>query len=140
VRDRLFSVDEANALIPRLEAIMAELQRHRLTLRDAVRTLMQETTHAAEDFTVAKLLELRPELRAVVEDMERLLGEIDTCGVQMKGLDLGLIDFPAEIDGENVLLCWQYGEKEVGHYHSVDAGFAGRRPLEGRMARPRYLQ
>jgi hypothetical protein len=140
VKERLFTVDEANALIPTLEIIMGKLQRHGLTLREEVGALARETGHLPENLTVPEVVELRPQLHPLVEEMEQLLGEIDAYGLQMKGLDLGLVDFPAEINGEFVLLCWQYGEKEVGYYHSVEAGFAGRQPLDARTTRPKYLQ
>jgi hypothetical protein len=55
--------------------------------------------------------------------------EIGTHGAQVKDLDSGLIDFPALRRGETVLLCWQLGEDEIAWWHSVDDGFAGRRPL-----------
>ena len=54
-------------------------------------------------------------------------------------MQLGLIDFPAELDGEIVYLCWQFGEPEVAFWHRIEDGFAGRRPLPG-PPRPRYLQ
>ena len=139
MKDRLFTLDEANALIPKLENIMQQLQRHGLALRAEVGALAKETGDLPEAITVPHVLELRPQLHAVVEDMERLLGEIDACGLEMKGLDLGLIDFPAEINGEFVLLCWQFGEKEVGYYHSVEGGFAGRKPLDAKRSRPQVL-
>jgi hypothetical protein len=50
-------------------------------------------------------------------------------GVVVKDLETGLLDFPTERDGEVVFLCWRYGEPSVAHWHSLDAGFAGRQPL-----------
>jgi hypothetical protein len=70
--------------------------------------------------------------------METLVNEIEATGGQLKGLDLGLVDFPGEIDGERVLLCWQYGEPQVAFYHAPEAGFAGRQPLP--HSRRRVLQ
>jgi hypothetical protein len=68
-----------------------------------------------------------------VEDVERKLAavvdEINEHGAQVKDLDEGLIDFPALRRGETVLLCWRLGEDEIGYWHSVEDGFAGRRPL-----------
>ncbi len=140
MKDRLFTIEEANALIPRLEIIMGKLQQHGLAFRDGLKDLAHHTGQAAEELTTVQILELRPQLHPVVEAMEALLDELDSCGVHLKGLDLGLIDFPAEIDGEIVLLCWQYGEKELGYYHSLEGGFAGRKPLGPKGERPRYLQ
>jgi hypothetical protein len=61
--------------------------------------------------------------------MARLVDEIASHGAQVKDLDTGLIDFPALRHGETVLLCWQLGEDEIAWWHSVEDGFAGRRPL-----------
>ena len=138
MKERLFTVQEANALIPRLELIMSRLQRHGLHLREQVSELARQTGQTPEELTTAQLLELRPELHPVVEELDRLLTEIESFGGELKGLDLGLVDFPSEIDGKRVLLCWQYGEKEIAYYHARNAGFAGRKPIAD--ARPRYLQ
>ena len=138
--ERLFTVHEANALIPKLELIMGKLQRHGATLSAHIDESHGATGQPPETLSTAQLLELRPELAPVIEELETLLGEIDACGGQMKGLDLGLVDFPTEIDGEVVLLCWQYGEKEIAYYHSLEAGFAGRKPLNGPTTPARYLQ
>ncbi|GIW39556.1 MAG: hypothetical protein KatS3mg076_0133 [Candidatus Binatia bacterium] len=133
--DRLFTVEEVNALVPRLEVLVEKLQRHGLAVQRAVRSWLEE--HGSEDWTeaIARLVRERPDVRHAVDQMDAALGEIESLGGEFKGLDLGLVDFPAEIDGEIVFLCWQYGEKEVGFYHAVDAGFAGRKPLGSVTAR-----
>lgn len=137
---RLFTVEEANALIPRLELIMGKLQRHALVLREQVGELARLTGQEPETLTTAQIIELRPQLSMVVEELEALLSEIEACGGELKGIDLGLVDFPAEREGEIVLLCWQYGEKEIDYYHSFEAGFGGRKPLDPGQERPKPLQ
>jgi hypothetical protein len=139
VSQRLFTVHEANALIPKLELIMGQLQRHGATLSAQIAEVANATGQPPQTLTAAQLIELRPALAPVIDALETLFGEIDACGGEFKGLDLGLVDFPAEIDGEIVLLCWQYGEKEIAYYHSRAAGFAGRKPLSDHRSR-RYLQ
>jgi len=64
------------------------------------------------------------------------MAAIEESGVQLKDLEIGLVDFAAEHDGRTVLLCWQYGEPEVAFWHGVDEGFAGRKPLAGVRTRP----
>ena len=140
MQQRLFTVDEANALIPKLEIIMGRLQRQGLNFRQEVEELVHQTKGAEDELSTAQIIELRPHLQPLVEEIEVLLEQLDSLGVEMKGLDLGLIDFPAEIEGEVVLLCWQFGEKEVGYYHTLEAGFAGRKPLHPNAERPRILQ
>jgi hypothetical protein len=126
---QLFTLEEANALIPRLELIMERMQRRGIELRQAIEAMAREGQEPIANIEVSQLLERRPELRALVEDLERYIADIEACGGQFKGLELGLVDFPSEIDGQVGLLCWQYGEKEITHWHSLDSGFSGRQPL-----------
>lgn len=122
---RRFTIDEANALIPRLEMLMERLQRTVLLVRSAVQEGESETTVR----TTGDVLRVRPELAPYVAEIEGTVAEIEKLGCQFKGIDLGLVDFPADVDGRTVLLCWQYGEKSIGFWHSTDEGFAGRRAL-----------
>lgn len=126
---RLFTLEEANALIPRLELIMERMQKRGIELRQAIETMARETDEPMANIEVGQLLERRPELRALVEELERCIAEIEEVGGQFKGLELGLVDFPSEIEGQIGLLCWQYGEKEITHWHSLEGGFDGRQPL-----------
>ena len=138
--EQLFTVEEANALIPKLELIMAKLQRHSLVLRQEVSDVAHTLGEHPDRLTTAQILEARPQLRSVVEELQTLLAEIEACGGQLKGLDLGLVDFPTELEGEVVLLCWQYGEKEIAYYHTLDDGFTGRKPLDPDRQRSEQLQ
>ena len=63
------------------------------------------------------------------------LAEIDSIGVQVKDIDIGLLDFPCEVEGEIVLLCWKMGEKSITHWHGTSEGFAGRKLIDERIAR-----
>ena len=79
----------------------------------------------------------RPEVRELRETVESSHAELNEImarftaqGVQVKDMDRGLIDFPAEVDGQDALLCWHVGEPRIAFWHSPDDGFAGRRPLE----------
>ena len=124
---RRFTIEEANALIPRLEMLMADAQRAALALRSA----MQESDDApaADARTTKDVLRVRPDLADEVHRLEWAVAEIEALGCQFKGLDLGLVDFPAQVDGTTVLLCWQYGEKQIAFWHRSDEGFANRRAL-----------
>jgi len=125
----LFTLEQANALIPRLELIMERMQRRGIELRQAIEVMAREGDAPIANVEVSELLEQYPELRALVEDLQQCIGEIEACGGHFKGLELGLVDFPSEIEGQVGLLCWQYGEKEITHWHPLDGGFAGRQPL-----------
>lgn len=122
---RRFTIDEANTLIPRLEMLMERLQRTVLVVRSAVHEADAEPAVR----TTVDVLRVRPELAPYVAEIESTVAEIERLGGHFKGIDLGLVDFPGEVDGRLVLLCWQYGEKSIGFWHAMDDGFAGRRPL-----------
>ena len=81
--------------------------------------------------SVERLLAARPALRRTVEALDAAIEEIQAIGVELKDVELGLVDFPAEREGELVYLCWQFGEDRVRFWHRRSEGFAGRRPLPG---------
>jgi hypothetical protein len=132
---RHFTIDEANALIPRLEMLMADAQRAAVTLRAAMQDTPVGEEGVPDTRTTKDVLRVRPDLADDVHRLEWAVAEIEALGCQFKGLDLGLVDFPALIDGTTVLLCWQYGEKQIAFWHRADEGFAKRRPL-GAAERP----
>ena len=139
--DHVFKVEEAEALIPRLELLVEELQRRARELREGVNALASESGKSVADLSMPEVLRMRPELHRVVEDINRSVQRIEDIGGVFKDLELGLVDFPTEIGGEPAYFCWQYGEKTIGFWHRVDDGFAGRRPLEFRATSSRrYLQ
>ncbi len=130
---RRFTIEEANALIPRLEMLMADAQRAALTLRSAMHEADESAD--AEARTTKDVLRLRPDLADDVHRLEAAVADIEALGCQFKGLDLGLVDFPTQVEGTTVLLCWQYGEKQIAFWHHTTEGFANRRPL-GAAERP----
>ena len=139
--DKLFSLDDANALIPQLELVMEKMQRLGMKVREEIATLARERGQPGlPDLSTRQLLRLRPSLQPLFEEMAEAVQEIEKHGCHFKGLDLGLVDFPAELGGEIVELCWQYGEKEIAFYHRRTEGFAGRRPLNPQQPKPRYYQ
>lgn len=136
---KLFSVDEANALVPRLALLIERLQRGARRLDDEVRAEAATSGSDAADLTTEELLRRRPAARTVVEELDATVHEIQECGAELKDIRLGLVDFSAERGGEQVYLCWQYGEPEVAFWHRLDSGFGGREPLPG-VDRNRVLQ
>jgi hypothetical protein len=139
VARRLFQVEEANALVPLLQRLIERLQRAALRLDEERRNLAREEGIDVAALEPERLLRRRRAARAAVEELETVVEEIEATGVQLKDVQLGLVDFPSEREGEVVLLCWQFGEPEVAFWHRVDEGFAGRRALPGAEG-PRYLQ
>jgi hypothetical protein len=131
---RIFTREEANAQVPHLRALLERLQCCALTL--AREREAWAARHGGADVAPDVLLRERSAARVAADELQGLIAAIAARGVQLKDLELGLVDFPAERDGRPVLLCWQYGEPEVAFWHEMDEGFAGRRPIDGVRARP----
>ena len=137
--DKLFRLEEANAFVPRLESLVARLQRGALQLQEEMTRLASETGAAVADLTAEELVRRRPAARALIEELDGIVREIEASGAHLKDVKLGLVDFPTERDGEIIYLCWQSGEPEVAFWHRTEDGFAGRQPLPGTTRTP-YLQ
>jgi hypothetical protein len=122
---KLFTVEEANALLPKLQELLDDLALHRDALRE-------------------KAPHLEPILRAATTDgggrvgseygveaykLYLAIGRIQELGVLLKDLDMGLLDFPHEREGRVVFLCWHPPEERIEYWHEIEAGYAGRQPL-----------
>jgi hypothetical protein len=124
---KLFTIQEANALLPSVRTIVARIQQaHRQLSR--YRDDARKAAEAAEQGGGG--IEGGVAYATVLTAMASAMTELDALGVQLKDFERGLIDFPSLRDGKVVLLCWQMGEgDELEWWHDVDAGFAGRTPL-----------
>jgi len=137
---RYFTVDEANALVPRLESAFGRILRVRAQLRAAgaeLERLGEPTDHDAlhrSDGT-PEAVAARGRALAMLEMLTEELSALHEIGVQVKDLDSGLCDFVARREGRDVLLCWRLGEKEIAWWHELTNGFAGRKPLDGGFER-----
>ncbi len=124
---KIFTIEEANALLPTVRNILARIQRARKRIfayghdaKKAAEGAEQGGGGLLEGLQYAKLL----------MDLTFQTGELEELGVQLKDFNRGLVDFPSLRDGRVVLLCWQIGEgDELEWWHDVEAGFAGRTPL-----------
>jgi hypothetical protein len=122
---RLFTPAEANQTLPLVRRIVSDI----LAAGQATKAL-----HLQFGPAVAT----SPEFQRRLAEMEELVRELEAIGCSFRdwNFELGLVDFPAVIDGEEVLLCWRSDEPSVGHYHGVNAGYAGRRPLPAPLQSP----
>ena len=84
---------------------------------------------------ILKLARRKAEREKAVQRIKDSLAEIDAMGVQVKDLDIGLLDFPCEVEGQTVLLCWKLGENGITHWHGISEGFAGRKPIDERISK-----
>lgn len=130
---RYFTISEANALVPVLQAQLEQLQRLQRIAQEKfeeMERLKQVGKNPSGTYILAFDLKLAQEVfdRAVTEANE-FIRQVNEAGCEIRNIELGLVDFPAIIDGEDALLCWQSGEPEVLFYHARHAGFQGRKPL-----------
>ena len=128
--DKLFSEEEANELIPRLEILMRQLQMQATSLRARIDEL-SVTDPSILHSAMSEIVGRYPELRSFATNMAEAAAQIESFGCILKDIDLGLIDFPYDTGDEVVFLCWQFGESRVVAWHSVDTGFSDRQPLPG---------
>ena len=130
----LFTRETAQALLDaelRAEAErMVEVRARERDLEGRWRRLVIAIGSNGGNFEKPEVRKLRAELKQAAEDLAAVLSVFAGHGVQVKDPDTGLIDFPAEIDGEPALLCWRVGEGRIEFWHTLDGGFAGRRPIE----------
>jgi hypothetical protein len=122
---RLFTLAEANALLPRLTALLDQLRAARDAIRAARADLLPVLEAAVGNGGSRKAGELLPHFRRLEEALLTMQG----LGLELRDIDAGLVDFPCQRDGRVVYLCWRYGEDAIRFWHDLDAGFAGRRPL-----------
>jgi hypothetical protein len=132
---RLFSVDEANRMLPLVRRIVEDIVRTYRSLTERFQHMerLWPDNKAALDTAHREELEaVRAELEREEEALSGFVQELTDLGVELKGADDGLVDFPSMRDGRIVYLCWKVGESEIAWWHELDAGFRGRQPLARR--------
>jgi hypothetical protein len=128
-----FTLSEANALLPLLKRELEKLQDIKRQFRRKYEQLQKlkasnrngGTTEAGDPYFT-----LECEMDFLQMEGNTLLKSFELKHVQLKDIDRGLVDFPALLDGQEVLLCWRQGEERIAHYHGSEDGFAGRRKLK----------
>lgn len=122
---KYFTVEEANALLPKLKPLMKQL----LNRRARASRLAQQQGHLLGDYRSnvgsADLSTLTQDFVAI----DRLIAHIQAYGVIIKDVNGGLLDFLSERNGRDVYLCWKYGEDKIEFYHELHTGFAGRQQV-----------
>ena len=125
IHERHFTRDEADALLPRVEPLLRKLRDARDRLTDAeAHELLANAAPANGGGEAGR------QVGDAFLEVRDLLAEIQELGIVIRDIDRGLIDFPAIRDDEEVYLCWQLDEPEVGFWHDLESGFGGRQPLD----------
>ena len=115
---KFFTVETANQTLPLVKRIVDDI----IAAGQALRSLSLELGNKAED---------SPEMNRLMDQMDELFEELEALGCHYKdwNFSVGLVDFPAVVDGKEALLCWRSDEESVKYYHGVEEGFAGRKPV-----------
>jgi len=136
---KFFTIDEANATLPLVRAITAdlvELSRHVIERRERLNLLTAGREARSDDPYSQELAQVKQEIEQDIDRLQEYVGELRQIGVEPKNPAEGILDFPSKLEGRVVFLCWKFGEPEVLHWHEVDAGFAGRQPIFAQVASP----
>jgi hypothetical protein len=134
---KTFTLDEAESLLPVLESLL----RTSIEGKKVIESLEEEYDNfksrvfllGGMHVDIKNAARKRATYDKTVQQVKDAVAEIHSIGVQVKDLDIGLLDFPCEVEGEIVLLCWKYGEKGISFYHGLEDGFAGRKPIDDRI-------
>lgn len=137
--ERTFTLDEAHELLPVLESLL----RHAIGGKKQIEEIDKEFKEIAHRvflsggmlLPLVRLARRKAEREKTAQQVKDAVSEINSTGVQVKDLDIGLLDFPCVVDGHTVLLCWRLGEKSITHWHGVEEGFGGRKPIDDRIPR-----
>lgn len=137
--DTTFTLDEAHALLPVLESLLRQAMAGKEKVAEFEREFQE--VQARVFLTGGALLDVhalslrKAEQEKAIQHVKDAVTEIHATGVQIKDLDIGLLDFPCVVDGETILLCWKMGEKCITHWHGLEEGFKGRKPIDDRIAK-----
>ena len=137
--DRTFTLDEAHALLPVLESLLKTA----IDGKNAAERIEQEFKAVSSRVflnggtlvDVVQLAARKREKERLVQKIKDALAEIEATGVLVKDLEIGLLDFPCQVEDQTILLCWKLGEKTIAHWHGTDEGYRFRKPIDEKITR-----
>lgn len=132
--ERTFTLQEAQVLLPVLETLLKTAIAGKKLIEQVDEDFQQVSNriflHGGVEVDVAALARRKAEKDKAVRRVKDALAEIDATGVQVKDLDIGLLDFPCVVEDQIILLCWKLGEKNIAHWHGLEEGYRGRKPID----------
>lgn len=138
-KKKTFTLLEAQRLLPVLSSLLKRATEGK-QLIEQIEKEFQDLNHrillsGGLFVNVPQMARRRAEKDKAMNDIKDALAEIEAIGVQVKDLDIGLLDFPCIVDDQIVLLCWKLGEEKIQYWHGVEEGFRGRKPIDDRIAK-----
>jgi len=136
-----FTPDEPTSLLPVLKTLLARAIEGKQVIEESEKEF-QDLNHrillsGGLRLDIATVARRRAERDKAIQGTKDALAEIDAIGVQVKDLDIGLLDFPCVVDGQIVLLCWKLGEDKIEYWHGLEEGFRGRKRIDQRILKGR---
>ena len=133
MRRRLFTLDEANQLIPWLERIFQRARTSRARLDDVdnrLKEIQREQLRRNGTFDrMSELSSIQTDVEDLRKELNDILDGIVSEGIIVRDVSRGLVDFPSYRDGREIYLCWVSGEERIGYWHETNRGFDHRQPL-----------
>ncbi|HEY4319962.1 MAG TPA: DUF2203 domain-containing protein [Gemmatimonadales bacterium] len=127
---RHFTIEQADATLPLVRRIVRDLLGLHPRWRAAVTAFELEQSRLGGGAESDASRAARLEAGRLAGEIEACIEELQLIGCDFKGFDAGLVDFPSQLGGRDVYLCWQYDEPRVMYWHELDSGFVGRQPLD----------
>jgi hypothetical protein len=135
--EKYFTWEEAQTLLPVLESLLRTCMDGKKVIEGVEAEIQQINKRIFESggmlVDLGRLAMRKGEHDKAVLRVKDAMAEIDSIGVQVKDLGIGLLDFPAVYEDQVILLCWKMGESSIAHWHDTREGFAGRKPLTPEM-------
>jgi len=136
---RTFTLAEAESLLPILESLLRSAMQAKALIEEVDSELESLKSriflNGGTSVNILAISRRKDEREKAIQRAKDAVAEIDAAGVQVKDLDIGLLDFPCVVGEEVILLCWKFGEQGITHWHSTSEGFAGRKPIDERILR-----
>lgn len=128
---RTFTVEQANATLPLVKAIIRDIMRLERKVRHT-RFRLKFINRGGEEIRhmfLGEIRQLERELEQAESELDHHIDELLELGIEPEGLGIGLVDFPSQREGETIFLCWRYGEHSIQFWHTLTGGFPNRTPL-----------
>ena len=138
---KTFTLDEAQTLLPVLRTLLTRAIDGKQTIEESEKEF-QDLNHrillsGGLFVDIPKMARRRAERDKALQGTKDALAEIEAIGVQVKDLEMGLLDFPCIVDNQIVLLCWKLGEEKIEYWHGLEEGFRGRKRIDQRIHKGR---
>lgn len=125
---RVYTIEQANDLIPQVRAVLLQLALEQRRLDASHAEMHRQLDANGDPAAAAAAVRQEAEVAEIREGMRTLLVHLGEMGVELRDVEMGLVDFPGERDGQPVWLCWRLADPSVAFWHGTDEGYASRKP------------